>query len=314
MKRFWKVLILTSLISVFLCGCGKDPYSVKVDGKKYTFNAEWGIKDLGKMSGVGKSVSGGLNKEVVCVNLDGEKVDYEDVNATLSYWVNTRCLGAGGLMMQQCEFENGCELGKGPGWVFKGRFEDKMDFAGFDITFCNNYNYLGITQESSVQDIKDAEFQKFAIDDVYYRLDCKKKVSEEKIDELYEELLDLKPNSDVIAESFETGEYLNYALTLVPVGHADLTYHINQFRDVIKNENFKDAKKQLKIAIEFSCYLKMLDEGKIDSFVLSFASTKGILDHVEGKKNDDTTVEVIVFASRENAKKWGEKWGWEKNK
>lgn len=313
MKKFLSVLLLTGLISVFACGCGNDPYSIKVEGKKYTFNAEWGIQNLGKMPGLGEKIGYNYNKRDFFIqDLDGEEVDYEDINATLYYSPDRHLFGSSSLQMYDCEFENGCEMGRGPGWKVLDRFSD-MNFVGFDITFCNNYNYLGITNESSAKDIKEAGFQRYGQNDeyYYYRIDCKKKLSEEKLDELYKDLLDMKPRADEIAEDFETGEYFNYALSLVPVGHADFLKFSKDFREITKNEVIKDTKSQLKLAIEFSYYLKMLDEGKIDSFVLSFATDKGVLDYTEGKKKDDTAVEVIVFASRDKAEKWAEKWGWE---
>ena len=303
----------------------KDPFIVTVAGENYRITAEDGIQNYGKMPNVARAFSGYVNGGLVKQRepygqvleqgmRSGREIELDEI-----YSIPDKTeIGRGSLIQAHrgtLQSSNGYELDVRsyrdvtlPATTFE------TDLAIYNACFLNDFNYMGVTQDSTISEIEDNGFRPSYRENVYYNIYSLKATDWEEICDTYQTLRSIPVTNKMIQEN--PTDYIPYGKQYIACGSFD-SFDWTQFDmgfdgeggafcdEGYVKENANEYYREMYMAIGQQWYY--MDCGDIDYFLVVEMQTPG---YKYGKFFEKNTCHIYIFTSIENVSSWPEKWGW----
>lgn len=207
------------------------------------------------------------------------------------------------------------------------------EYGFLKLNFVSNYEFDGLTKDSSVSDILDKGYRQGHYEGVYYNIYSELPVDFSAIDSDYEQLY----NSGISEESVYTGAfdqfipYANEYIGIIPYTAADFSdktiYTINAENEQLYNNShspnmglasYADVEKE---TLSIASQMNLLNRGDIDYFVIAQIDTTEEEPYAVGwsypgsiapsePRYEDNVLSLYIISNKEDYVNWLQKAGW----
>lgn len=323
-----------------------------VDGEKYTFSIDEGVVGLSEMPTYAQAfvVDGqGINSKAEFAgyyktegfHYVNEKVNDESVGCIIgsgflsddsSKQVDIEkdtmsCLGMYNIIQQNFPLLEGTNDLHG---ISYNNLDNGClcEYGCLKLNFVNNYEFDGLSKDSSVEDILDKGYRQGRYEGVYYNIYSELPVDFSAIDSDYEQLY----NSGISEESVYTGAfnqlipYANEYIGVIPYTIPKKGYTIDaENEQSYVNSTHQDMASYAdmeKVALSIASQMNLLNRGDIDYFVIAQMDTTeedysvagwsylGNIKPPSEPSYEDNVLSLYIISSKEDYVNWLQKAGW----
>ena len=296
-----------------------DPFVVTVNGKQYKITADSGIENFQEITPAGIFIGPKPNQPEAVLFEKGkttsEKTDIENIRALMPQsQIIYAPIGRGNMNTSFGYREyNGLPYFTGTDF--------HTDCASYSFGFVNDFDYQGINQKSTDEEIKNEGFREGYDSTYYYQIVSDRKVDWSAVEKKYDDLLaeaittvDLYKNT---AEAFPGSESYMVGLSSLTMGDVYKTeVGISEKDEEIFNSKAQSVKvskldnpckENRMTALAIGEQMQALDKGEIDKFAVVVVRKYGV-----GFPDPDmNALFVVVFTKLDNIQTWPAKWGFE---